>query len=149
MPETNINRSHVVSALTTMHAEMAGQIQHHEREARRISIDQSHVAATLKLLEPAIDLRTIRAKPHQERSVIFRPGEAPRAILDVLRVAAGPLTSREMVERILADRNIEATAERIDSVQKSLLTAIKGLEAKKLVRVVATGKGGTRSWAIA
>ncbi len=149
MPEKRLNRRHVVNALAILHAEMAGQIQHHEREARRISLDQGHVAATLKLLEPAIDLRTIRAKPHQERSVIFRSGEAPRAILDALRVADGPLTSREMVERILADRNIEATADRIDSVQKSLLTAIKGLEAKKLVRVVATGKGGTRSWSIA
>ena len=148
MPETNINRSHVVSALTTMHAEMAGQIQHYEQEIRRISIDQSHVSATLKLLAPTMDLRTIRARRRQGRSVIFRSGEAPRAILDVLRGAASSLTSREMVARILAERNIEATAERVESVQKSLLTAIKGLEAKKLVRVVATGKGGTRSWAI-
>lgn len=149
MPEMNVNRSHVVSALTAMHAEMAGEIQHYEQEIRRISIDQSHVAATLKLLAPTMDLRTIRTKRRQERNVLFRPGEIPRSILDVLRQAGMPLTSREMVERILADRNIEATAERVDSVQKSLLNAIKGLEARKLIRVVATSKGGTRSWVIA
>ena len=149
MPEKNINRSHVVSALTTMHAEMAGEIQHYEQEIRRISIDQSHVAATLKLLAPTMDLRTIRTKRRQERSVLFRPGEAPRAVLDVLRQADGPLTSRAIVERIFAVRGIDLVPARIEAVQKSVLTVLKSLEAKKLVCAPTTGKGGVRSWAIA
>ena len=78
MPETNINRSHVVSGLAALHAEMAGRIEHHQKEIRRIGADLVHVTATLKLLAPAADLRAIRAKPHRERSILFRPGEAPR-----------------------------------------------------------------------
>lgn len=149
MSEENINRSHVVSGLAALHAEMAGQIEHNQKEIRRIGADLIHVAATLKLLAPAADLRAIRAKPHRERSVLFRPGEAPRAVLDVLRQADDLLTSRAIVERIFAVRSIDLVPERIEAVQKSVLTVLKSLEAKKLVRAVATGKAGVRSWAIA
>ena len=149
MSEENINRSHVVSGLAALHAEMAGRIEHHQKEIRRIGADLVHVTATLKLLAPAADLRAIRAKPHRERSILFRPGEAPRAVLDVLRQADDPLTSRAIVERIFAVRGIDLVPERIEAVQKSVLTVLKSLEAKKLVRVAATGKAGIRSWAIA
>lgn len=149
MPETNISRSHVVSGLTALHAEMAGQIEHHQKEIRRIGVDLVHVTATLKLLAPATDLRAIRAKPHRERSVLFRPGEAPRAVLDVLRQADGSLTSRAIVERNFAVRGINLVPERIEAVQKSVLTVLKSLESKKLVRASAAGKGGVRAWAIA
>ncbi len=149
MPEMNISRSHVVSGLAALHAEMTGQIEHHQKEIRRIAADLGHVAATLKLLAPAADLRAIRAKPHRERSVLFRPGEAPRAVLDVLRQADGPQTSRAIVERIFAVRGLDPVPERIESVQKSVLTVLKSLEAKKLARASATGKAGVRAWVIA
>lgn len=140
---------HVVSGLVAKRSELAGLADHHRKEIERIGGDLRHIDAAIKIFSPDMDLRTIRAKTHQERSVLFRPGEAPRTILDVLRVAGGPLTSREIVERIFAARGIEAAPERIAAVQKSILTAIKGLEAKKLVRVAVVGKGGTRAWEIA
>lgn len=149
MSEGNINRSHVVSGLAALHAEMAGQIEQHQKEIQRIGADLGHVTATLKLLVPAADLRAIRAKPHRERSVLFRPGEAPRAVLDVLRQADRPLTSRIIVERIFAVRGIDLVPERIEAVQKSVLTVLKSLETKKLVRASATGKAGVRAWVIA
>lgn len=140
---------HVVSGLVAKCADLAGLLDHHRKEIERIGGDIRQVEATIKIFSPDTDLRSIRAKTHQERSVIFRPGEAPRSILDVLRKAGEPLTSREMVERILTGRGIDVTPERLGAVQKSLLTALKGLEAKNLVRVAATGKDGTRSWKIA
>lgn len=141
--------SHVVTGLVAKRSELAGLMDHHRSEIERIGGDLRHIDAAIKIFSPEMDLRTIRAKTHKERSVIFRAGEAPRAILDVLRVAGFPLTSREIVEHILAARKIEATPERIAAVQKSILTAIKGLESKMLVKVAAVGKGGMRSWEIA
>lgn len=141
--------SHVVTGLVAKRAELAGLIDHHRKEVERIGGDLRHIDAAIKIFSPDTDLRAIRARPHQERSVLFRPGEAPRAVLDVLRRAGGPLTSRETVERILAARKIEATPERIGAVQKSVLIVLKSLEGKKLVRIAAVAKGGIRSWTIA
>ena len=60
-----------------------------------------------------------------------------------------PTARRELGEHVLAERGMEVTTERIDSIQKSILVTIKRLEDKKLVRVASIGKGGTRSWEIA
>jgi hypothetical protein len=66
-----------------------------------------------------------------------------------LRQAGKALTSRELSEQVLRKRNAELTPDRIEALQKSLLMAIKGLEAKGLVRVDAVAKGGVRSWNLA
>lgn len=140
--------THVVSGLTAKRSELAGLLEHHQNEIQRLSADLGHIDATLKLFDPKIDLRTIRTKNYQDRSGRFRPGEAHRAILDTLRVAGQPLSSREMTERIIAARGLAMTQERIESVQKTLLTALKALEKKKVVVVAATDKFGARSWAL-
>lgn len=103
----------------------------------------------IHLFAPEIDLRTLRPKQHRERNRYFRPGEAHRAILDALRLAGEALTSRELSEQILRQRGVELTPGLVEALQKSLLMAIKGLEAKGLVRVDAVAKGGVRSWNLA
>lgn len=144
-----MSESHVVTGLIAKRAEMAGLMAHHQQEIDKLASSLSHLDATLKLFAPEMDMRSLRPKKRRERSVIFRSGEAPRCILDILRKAQGPLTSREIVERVLVTRQLEATPERIAAVQKSILTVIKGLEGKKLAQVsAAVGKGGVRSWEI-
>ena len=73
--------SHVVTALVTKRAEMAGLIEHHRKEMGRLAVDLAHLDATLKLFSPEIDLRTLRAKEHRTRNRFFRPGECQRMVL--------------------------------------------------------------------
>ena len=73
--------SHVVTALVSKRAEMAGLIEHHRKEMGRLATDLAHLDATLKLFSPEIDLRTLRAKEHRTRNRFFRPGECQRMVL--------------------------------------------------------------------
>ncbi len=141
--------SHVVSGLAAKRAELAGLIDHHRKEAVRIADALLHLDATLKLFAPEIDMRSIRAKTYMDRSAHFRPGEGQRAILDLLRTSGRPLTSRELADAVIAEREMENTPERFSSVQKSLLTSLKTLEQRNLVAVASTDKHGTRAWVIA
>lgn len=141
--------SHVVSGLLTKRAELAGLVDHHRKEITRIEGDLKHVDATIHLFAPEVDLRTMKPKRYRRRDSYFRFGEAPRVLLDALRKAGCPLSSRELGEYVLAEGGLEATAERLISVQKSILVALKGLEGNKLVRVASVGKGGMRTWEIA
>lgn len=141
--------SHVVSGLVSKRSELAGLVEHHRQEIARLGGDLAHLDATIKLFAPDMDIRSVRPKEHRQRNSFFRPGEGPRAILDALRIAGEPLTSRQIVERIMGGRGVELTPHLIEAVQKSLLVAIKGLETKKLVRVVSVAKGNVRSWQIA
>jgi hypothetical protein len=46
--------SHVVTALVTKRAEMAGLIEHHRKEMGRLAVDLAYLDATLKLFSPEI-----------------------------------------------------------------------------------------------
>lgn len=109
------------------------------------------ISGNLRLREElmvAVDLCTLRGKVVRKRNAIFKPGEAPRRILDTLRTATQPMTSRAMTESILATMGIEATTERTETVQKTLLTVLRTLEGKKLVRQ-GPQQGHSRTWTIA
>ncbi len=139
--------SHVVTGLVAKRAELAGLIDHHQKEIARIGDDLRHVDATIKIFAPDMNLRGVRSKAVRQRNSYFRPGEGPRAVLDVLRIAGQPLTTREVTERVMTKRGIELAL--IDAVQKSVAIILNKLLAKKLIRIVAVDKNGMRSWQIA
>ncbi len=141
--------SHIVTGLVTKRAELAGLIDHHRKEIERIGDDLRHVDATIKIFAPDMNLRTVRAKEHRQRNSYFRPGEGPRAILDALRIAGQALTTRQLTERVMTERGIELSPERIEAVQKTVSIMLKALLGKTLVRVVGVDKNGMRSWQIA
>ncbi len=53
---------HVVSGLVAKHAELAGLIQFHRTEIKRVASDLQHLDATLKLFAPETDLRSLGSK---------------------------------------------------------------------------------------
>lgn len=139
----------VVSGLVSKRAELAGLAEHHRKEIQRIEGDLSHLDATLKLFAPEIDLRTLRPKAYRERNHYFKPKEAPRMILDALRVAGQPITSRAITEAILTVRGEALDAHVIEAMQKSVLTTLRSMERKGQVRVDAIGRAGVLSWGLA
>lgn len=140
--------SHVVTGLVEKRREIAGVIEHHRKEMERLAGDLAHVDATIRLFAPELDLRTLRPKEHRERNAFFRPGEAPRFILDSLREAATPLTCRALGERAVAALGLDAGAEVLEALQKSLNGAIKTLVGRGTL-VEGPRAGSSRTWCIA
>ncbi len=102
--------SHVVAALISKRAELAGLIEHQQKEMGRLADDLAHLDATLKLFSPEIDLRTIRAKAHRVRNRFFRPGECQRMVLDIFREVQGAaLSSRQIGEALAVRKGLEPT----------------------------------------
>jgi hypothetical protein len=81
--------SHVLTALISKRAELAGLIEHHQKEMGRLAGEVAHLDGILKLFSPEIDLRMIRAKAYRTRNRSFRPGECQRMVLDIFRDAQG------------------------------------------------------------
>ena len=139
---------HVITALVAKRGEMVGLIEHHQKQITRLASDLVHVDATLKLFDPEIDLRNLRAKEHRERNAFFRPGEAPRFLLDTLREADKPLTSRALAESAIATKGLEDTPELVVALQKTLTAALKKLTDEG---TLAEGplEGVARTWLVA
>ncbi len=103
---------HVVTGLIAKRAELAGQLEHHQAEVRRLLIDLDNLDCTLRLFAPDIDLETIRPKPLPPRHAAYK-GEVSRLILDTLRQAGRPMTGQELAQHVIADRGMNTADKRL------------------------------------
>lgn len=93
---------YALSALTKRRGELASEIVELERKLRHRKELLVHVDATLKLLDPSIEVEAVPNR-RLKRVKLFRQGELGRAIRDALRVAGGrPLSTAEIVEHVIA-----------------------------------------------
>ena len=94
-------------ALERLHAELGGKIKDNRKEAARLAESMRHVEAVIRLLEPSFDVRRITARRRYKSNPLFKRGQIFRAVVDKLRRASSPLTSREITVALLKDREIE------------------------------------------
>jgi hypothetical protein len=134
---------HVIGALSNKRAELAGIVRQLEQQLVQQRTNLAHLDATMRLFDPDIQPRQIRAKQSRVRSVWFRPGECLRLIYDELRDAAQPITTRELAERIMRVKAMPARDDRQrELVQKTLLGSLN--RAKETIARVETA--GVVSW---
>lgn len=146
--------SHIVSGLVAKHSELAGLIQFHRTEMERVAVSLQHLDATLKLLAPEIDLRSLGTKRVRQSSVggfkRFKSKESHTWVLDQLREAAQPITSGVMAERIIVAKGLEDTQELRTSIQRTLTGTLRRLEQRGLVIDVGRAENGLSAlWQIA
>ncbi len=134
---------HVVGALRSKRAELAGVLRQLEQQLGQQRANLAHLDATMRLFNPDIRPNDIRPKQPRARNAWFRPGECLRLIYDELREATQPVTTRELAERIMRIKAIPAADDqRRELVQKTLLGSLN--EAKQTIARIETA--GVVSW---
>jgi hypothetical protein len=99
--------SHVVSALVAKRSEVAGLIADLERKAAQQRADLVHVDAVLRLYAPELELDGIPLRAVRRRNGWFKPGELIRAVLNILRVAPAPMSTREIAAAVMVERGLD------------------------------------------
>jgi hypothetical protein len=100
------DRSHALSGLVTKRAEIAGKITHTRATLRQLLIDLDNIDAAIRIFDPGYDIESIKPKaPSPAYSVSFR-GEFVRLILDMMRDAKGPVTTREVAAHVMRERGL-------------------------------------------
>jgi hypothetical protein len=137
--------THLVGALRKKRGEIFGRIIGLEKELRQRRVDLKHVDATLRLF-------ALGQSPSKRPGGPFplRRGECSRLVLDALRRATPPLTTREITERLLAGKRTGATnSGDQDALHKTVLAALKVGRNKGLIERTGSGRGVAASWRIA
>jgi hypothetical protein len=100
--------SQIISTLRDKRSELADSISRLERQAEQHRADLEHVTATMRLFDPNVAPapETLKTATPRRRNDWFRPGECRRRIHNVLRDAAGAMTTREIVEGVMAAKKI-------------------------------------------
>ena len=100
--------SQIISTLRDKRSELADAINRLERQADQHRADLEHITATMRLFDPNVApvAETLQTVTPRRRNDWFRPGECRRRIHDVLRDAAGPMTTREIVDGVMAAKKM-------------------------------------------
>lgn len=146
-------QSHVISGLVTKRSELAGLIKHHQEVMRRLSAAIVNIDGAITLFDPDYDLQSIKAKAPKQANPWFKHGETSRMVLDVLRRAPQPLSTRQIGEAMVDAKGVTVEdAREWDAVLKPVLSAMQRAQKKGIVMMVGRvgGKGGgAMLWQIA
>ncbi len=96
------------------------------------------------MLEPGFDLSKIAPRRRNAVNPYFKRGECFRQVLDVLRKATGPLTSRQIVIELLKQAGVESPPiELIRHTFGAVHTSLRNHTGKTVQRV---GEGMPAKW---
>jgi len=137
---------YMVTGLTKKRAELAGEIEATHERLRQMIADLEHIDATLRIVAPQIEVDDIKPK--------FRPpddwskrGQMSRMILDVLRIARQPMTTREIASEMIVRRGMPSDGAMLGLMTKRVSAALREL-GKKGRAVSTEGPGFYLLWQV-
>ncbi len=136
----------ILAALARLHGELGGRILANRKEAKSLKAGMKHVEAVIRMFEPGYDVRRIAVRRRNRSNGLFKRGTLFRAALDALRKAPGPLTTRELVEAMLAAKGGPEPSKK---QLRGLFVAVQGIMRNYNGRaVVRVGEGVPARWTL-
>lgn len=99
---------YALEALKRKRAEITGEIARCQARLAKMAADLEHLDATLGLFAPDFVAESILPKVFVPPKSWSKRGEMSRSVLSILRVAKGPLTTREIASMIVQQRGLES-----------------------------------------
>ncbi len=139
-------RPNTISGLQTKRAELVKLRKDLMREAKKVLCDIDHIDATIRLLDPKADVERLRLNRYATKHRAQK-GQMKRFVLNQLRIAEAPLTSRQITEAWVKDRGLKADEDTLVILRKRIGACI--VTAKNDNVVEAVGQDGTyKFWAL-
>lgn len=117
-----MGHTYAISGLVGKRSEMAGMIEHHQKEIERLRQGLYQIDAAIRIFDPTYRTRSIKTKEYRRYSRIFKKGECYRLCLDALRRANDVLSTTLITEIIMHKKSVpqEQQSTVTDSVNNSL-----------------------------
>ena len=137
---------HVLSALYAKYAETMGALRQCEGQGEKHRADLCHIEATIKLFKS--DWTGEGIKPHKAHRPSRWPGrgEGMRTALTILKDATEPLTTRQIVVRVLERHGMPEPD--YDEL-KLICSSFNGSMLNQVGRGIVSVEGRPRRWQIA
>lgn len=129
--------SHVVLGLVAKRSELSGQYRQHQEAMQELVAAISSIDTAIKLFNPDYDLRTIKTKVPKHTTKWLEHGEASRFILNTLRAASTPLSTRQLGEAMVKYKGLTINGSKEwDLALKPVLSAAQRLAKKGTIKMV-------------
>jgi hypothetical protein len=142
--------AHALSGLVAKRAEVAGEIAAVREKLRQLIVDLDHVDAAIRLFDPDYDIAGIRDKPVHPAQ-IARRGDSIRLILDLLREATEPMTTKQIALRVMAHRGLNTMDDALVlTMSRRVGASLRSYKDNGAVRSIKDGRYGKYDlWEIA
>lgn len=98
-------RPNTVAGLVAKHKELGDLRERYQAEIKKLTVDIDHLDACIRLFDPNADTATIKQYVTRHRAT---KGTVKRFVLNTLRTATEPMTSRQITELWARDRGLNA-----------------------------------------
>lgn len=140
--------SYVIHALAQKRSELSGDIENAHTALKRMIQELEHLDKTLLMFDPDYQVDSIKPKAFRPPEDWSKRGEMTRRILDILRKAAEPMTTRDIALQMLADRAMDTDDVKLMRLMRSrCAVALRGQRDKGTVKSV-EGPGQYQLWQI-
>ena len=137
----------ILHGLVRKRAEVAGQIERCRAELRDLQASAAHIDATIRLFNPDVRIEAIKPKRELAPHAALH-GEVTRAVIDALRAADVPLTSRELAAEVIDARDLDGADRALEVTMAKRVRACLRLHRLK-GRVFAVDLGdGPQGWVL-
>ncbi|QNA83216.1 hypothetical protein G4G27_03740 [Sphingomonas sp. So64.6b] len=116
---------YMVTGLVAKRAALAGEIERAQDALAKLVQDLMHIDATLRIVAPDTAVEAIRPKAFRPPADWSKRGEMTRMVLDILRTARQPMTTREIGERLIVERGLAADSSMLNSMGRRVACALR------------------------
>lgn len=127
---------YALEALKRKRADMTGEIARCNARLQQLSTDLEHLDATLRLFDPDFVVESVLPKVFQPPASWSKRGEMSRAVLSILRVAKGPLATREIAAMIVDQRGLEHNKPILDIMTRRVAGVLRDKRERGIVRSI-------------
>ncbi|QIG79592.1 hypothetical protein [Stakelama tenebrarum] len=127
---------YALEALKAKRAEITGAIARCHADIQRLSEELEHLDATLRLFAPDFVAESVLPKVFTPPKSWSKRGEMSRAVLSILRIAKGPLSTREIASMVVQQRGLEVTSEITNIMTRRVGHVLRDKRDKGVVRSI-------------
>lgn len=137
----------VVTGLLAIRSELLGKIEYAHKQIAKFNSDIAHIDATIKLIEPELNIFTNKPKEYRVRLSPFKNGEIPVMAMDLLRKSELPLSTTDISYAIAKARGLEDKKD-YNAVVKPIHAALQRMRRRGMVEAIgrSKGQGGSILW---
>ena len=143
-----MENEHVITGLLRKRQSIADELDAAQNKVRLLVQAIDAVDATLKLFQPDMEIGIVRVRPTPRRHTAFR-GESSRMILNMLREAGGPMTTRDIVLAVMTARGLNVTDKPMaETMRMRVSSSLRGMRERGSV-TSSEGRGASILWTLA
>ena len=130
-----MERPNTISGLQAKRAELVTLRKNLVAEAKKVLCDIDHIDACIRLFDPNADLERVRLNRYATKHRAPK-GHQKRFVLNTLREANGPVSTRVITEAWIKERGLEPDASTFIILRKRIGACIKTLNNQGLAEGV-------------